>query len=142
MRKAQLGFTLVELMVVVAIIGMLAAVALPAFQSFTIRAQVSEGLNLAGPAQNAVAHYLLNRGEFPADNAAAGIEDANNYKGKFVESISVDDAVIRIKYGNDANAQINGETVTLTATDNSGSVSWVCGSDGVIGDNLLPSVCR
>jgi type IV pilus assembly protein PilA len=139
---AQRGFSLIEVMVVLAIIGMLAAIAVPAFQMFTIRAQVSEGLNLAGPAQKAVANYLLNNGDFPADNAAAGIETAASYKGKYVDSISVDDAVIRIKYGNDANAQIKGETVTLTATDNAGSISWVCGSGGVISDNLLPSVCR
>ena len=142
MNKAQHGFNLAELMIVMAIIGILAAIAMPAFQTYTIRAQVSEGLNLAGPAKLAVSSYHLDRGQFPTDNTTAGMDTAGSYKGKYVESISVADEVISIQYGNDANARIAGEKVTLTATDNLGSVGWVCGSGGVIDDNLLPSVCR
>ena len=142
MNRTQQGFTLVELMVVVAIIGILAAMAIPAYQTYTVRAQVAEGLNLAGPAKTAMTSYHLNRGEFPADNSAAGIEAAASYKGKYVQSVSVANEVISIQYGNDAHASISGESVTLTATDNLGSVSWECDSAGVIKNTFLPSACR
>ena len=123
-------------MIVVAIIGILAAIAIPAYQNYIIRTQVSEGLNLAGPAKNAIVEYVLSSGSYPSDNSTAGIAAAANYKGKYVASISVKDAVISIRYGNDANAKINGETVTLTAVDNAGSFSWICGSPGTIANSM------
>ena len=68
MKKVQQGFTLIELMIVVAIIGILASLAIPAYQSYTIRAQISEGLNLAGPLKNGIATFYNENGTFPADN--------------------------------------------------------------------------
>jgi type IV pilus assembly protein PilA len=142
MKKNQRAFTLIELMTVVATIGILASLAIPAFQTYSVRAQVSEGLNLAGPVQAAIVAYNLDSGTFPADNADAALGTPTSYSGSYVESISVTGAVISIQYGNDASAQIAGETLTITATRFSGSIKWACATSGVIPAKYLPTVCR
>ncbi len=129
-------------MIVVAIVGILASVAIPAYQRYLVRAQVSEGLHLTGPLQIAVAEYNMDTGAYPADNADAALLAPGNYAGKFVDSISVAGPVISVLYGNDANSEISGEVVTMTATRAGGSVSWTCASGGVIPDRYLPSVCQ
>jgi len=142
MHRNTKGFTLIELMIVVAIIGILASLAIHAYQNYTIRAQVSEGLELSGPAKNAVATFVYGNGAFPIDNSDAALEAATSYSGTYVTSISVSGAVISIQFGNKANSQISGETITLTAVDNSGSVSWTCASGGVIKNVYLPKSCK
>jgi len=142
MKKVQQGFTLIELMIVVAIIGILAAIAIPAYQDYTIRAQVSEGLNLSGGAKAAVTEFYQDRGVYPTDNAEAGLEAAANILGKYVASVAAAGNVITVTYGVDAHAIINGQSVTMTATDNLGSVSWACASGGGIADKHLPAACR
>ena len=141
-KNDQQGFTLIELMIVVAIIGILAAFAISAFQRYTIRAQVAEGLNISAPFKTAVTEFVDSTGGFPTDNIDAGLSDPGDYVGKYVESISVTGAVVSIQFGNDANAQINGHTVLLTAANAGGSVNWTCTSGGVIPSIYLPSVCR
>ena len=143
MKKVQQGFTLIELMIVVAIIGILAAIAVPMYLDYTVRSQISEGLNLSGGAKAAVTEFYQDRGVFPSNNAEAGVEAAANIQGKYVSSVIVVDEVITVQYGNDANVQILGETITLTAdTTTVGSVKWVCASGGVIPDKHLPAACR
>jgi len=142
MIRNQRGFTLIELMIVVAIIGILAAVAIPAYLDYAVRAQISEGLSVAGGAKAAVTEFYQDRGVFPTDNVEAGLEAAANISGKYVTSVTSAGAAITITYGNDANVQIIGQTVTLTAVDNLGSVAWVCASGGVIQDKHLPAACR
>ena len=90
LRKRSGGFTLIELMIVVAIIGILAAIAIPAYQDYTVRAQVSEGLNLGGGAKTAVTEFFQDRGAWPANNDQAGIDATpTNIKGKYVKSVTV-----------------------------------------------------
>jgi type IV pilus assembly protein PilA len=141
MKKVQQGFTLIELMIVVAIIGILAAIAIPAYQDYTIRAQVSEGLNLSGGAKAAVTEYYQDRGTFGADNTTIGLEAPGNITGKYVASVTAAGKVITVLYGNQAHTLINGKSVTMTATDNLGSVSWACAGVG-IADKHLPAACR
>jgi len=143
MKKVQQGFTLIELMIVVAIVGILAAVAVPMYLDYTVRSQIAEGLNLSTSAKVAVTEFFQDRGVFPTNNTAAGVEAATDIQGKYVSSITVADDVITVQYGNEVNAQVFGETITLTAdTTSAGSVKWVCASGGVIQDNHLPAACR
>ncbi len=130
MTKLQKGFTLIELMIVVAIIGILAAIAIPAYQDYTIRAQVSEGMNLAAAAKAAVAESFLNRGVAPAARVNAGMSvNATDTNGKYVTQVAVTNGTITVTYGNpEANAAINGQTLEIvpyTTPDN--SVAWRCG---------------
>ncbi|ENX3890059.1 pilin, partial [Neisseria gonorrhoeae] len=94
MNTLQKGFTLIELMIVIAIVGILAAVALPAYQDYTARAQVSEAILLAEGQKSAVTEYYLNNGEWPKDNTSAGVASPADIKGKYVESVTVANGVV------------------------------------------------
>ncbi len=141
MRKQQ-GFTLIELMIVVAIIGILAAIAIPAYQDYTIRAQVSEGLNLTGACKAAVTEYYQDQGVFPGDNATAGLEAAINITGKYTTQVAVlANGVCAATYGNEANNNIVDAILIMTPTDNAGSISWDCTSTD-LDNKWLPAACR
>jgi type IV pilus assembly protein PilA len=133
MKTIQKGFTLIELMIVVAIIGILAAIAIPAYQDYTIRAQVTEGLNLAGSAKAAVSESYGSNGVWPLNNLVAGLGVDTSIDGKYVSGVTVANNQITILYGNNANAaNLNGKTLLLTAgTSVNGDVAWQCGSKGM-----------
>jgi type IV pilus assembly protein PilA len=140
--KKQQGFTLIELMIVVAIIGILAAIAIPAYQDYTIRAQVSEGLNLSGGAKAAVTEYFQDRGALPTDNNEAGLAANTAIKGKYVNDVNVASGVITVTYGSGAHSVIDGKAITLTpGTGSAGSVQWTCAGSGIVNKHL-PAACR
>ena len=130
MKKMQQGFTLIELMIVVAIIGILAAIAIPAYQDYTIRAQVSEGMNLAAAAKAAVAEDFLNEGEAPTDRTDAGMTAVPaDTQGKYVDQVTVANGAIIIRFGNEANQVIDQQTLGLTPYESVDlSVIWRCGA--------------
>jgi len=122
MKKLNSGFTLIELMIVVAIIGILAAVAIPQYQNYVARAQVSEALSLASGAKVAVAEYFNTNGTFPADNSTAGLTEPTDFKGNWVESVTVSvvggNALITALFSStDAHSKLQGGEMTLTAVD-------------------------
>ncbi len=136
MKRVQQGFTLIELMIVVAIIGILAAIAIPAYQDYTVRAKVSEGLNMASAAKAAVAEYRLSRTAFPTTNASAGI--STTIKGTYVNSVTVGaSGIITIAL---TNLGATGGTLTLTPTFSNSAVTWVCA--GTIAAKYRPANCR
>lgn len=145
-KTVQKGFTLIELMIVIAIIGILAAIAIPAYQDYTIRAQVSEGLSLADGAKTAFVEYFNNYGKFPTKNASAGLATAASIKGNYVTSVDVSttNGQITVAFGGPkANAALGtGQTLILSAvTSGGGSVAFTCKST-TIASKYLPSSCR
>lgn len=155
----QKGFTLIELMIVVSIIGILTAVAIPAYQTYTTRAQVSESLFIVGELKSSIAEYYKHKGSFPADNVSAGIPEAKYLLGNYVKGITLDDGAFHITLGNKVNENLEGKVLTVRPIVVTGSpaspFSWVCGSGAVpegmeaVGQNLtnidnsfLPAMCR
>jgi type IV pilus assembly protein PilA len=130
MKAIQKGFTLIELMIVVAIIGILAAIALPAYQDYTIRSQVSEGPTLSEGIKVAIADYYANNGTWPADMTAAGF-GSNVVSGSYVSSITQASGVITITYGSTkANSKLSATSANLVisaAANANGDIAWVCG---------------
>lgn len=165
-QQHQQGFTLIELMIVVAIIGILASVAITSYQTYTIRAQVSEGLNLAGNALTPVSNYFMETGQAPQNRAEAGMSaNATDSFGNYVQSIAVVDGRVDVTFGNKANAIIGNAVLTLTPYEtNDGSVFWRCGPSaapasgalmgtsgggnaaaydaGTVDGRFLPPICR
>ncbi|EPF8574781.1 pilin, partial [Neisseria gonorrhoeae] len=128
MNTLQKGFTLIELMIVIAIVGILAAVALPAYQDYTARAQVSEAILLAEGQKSAVTEYYLNHGIWPKDNTSAGVASASDIKGKYVKEVKVENGVVTAQMKPDGvNNEIKNKKLSLWAKREAGSVKWFCG---------------
>ncbi|EMU3734251.1 pilin, partial [Neisseria gonorrhoeae] len=128
MNTLQKGFTLIELMIVIAIVGILAAVALPAYQDYTARAQVSEAILLAEGQKSAVTEYYLNNGTWPENNTSAGVASPTDIKGKYVESVTVAKGVVTAQMlSSGVNKEIQGKKLSLWAKRENGSVKWFCG---------------
>ncbi len=158
MKAIQKGFTLIELMIVIAIIGILAVIALPAYQDYTARAQVSEAISLMEGQKSAVVEYYADKGKWPTSNTEAGIAAAADIKGKYVEQVEVGgDGVITAKMKKaDVNNEIKEKTVSLTphvttagatpgaAATANGSFTWTCapGTTNGVDPKFLPSSCR
>ena len=157
MKRLNSGFTLIELMIVVAIIGILAAVAIPQYQNYVARAQVAEGLSLASGLKTAVAEYYMTTGSFPDDHEAAGL--ATTITGKYVESVIVVPSteggsrlgVIIVDFRDSAHTKIAGGRMGLLADDEEGSISWTCTDLSASGGpsttavelfSYLPSSCK
>ena len=145
MKNMQKGFTLIELMIVVAIIAILAAIAIPAYQDYTIRSQVSEGMSLSDGAKTAVAEYYSNKGTWPATNAPAGLATSTDIKGSYVSSVAIANGKITATYSSTspqkASTKINNKTLILSPIANNGSVAWTCDT-GNVDKKYLPSSCR
>jgi type IV pilus assembly protein PilA len=154
MKNMQKGFTLIELMIVVAIIAILAAIAIPAYQDYIVRSQVSEALVLGSGPETAVAEYYQNKGDAPTSNAEAGVAAADSIGGNYVASITVGtNGLITAKmgtgvagsgFGEKTNSKVSGNTLLLSPTFSSGSIAWTCktGGDKPLPAKYLPSSCR
>ncbi|HFA7326805.1 TPA: pilin, partial [Neisseria gonorrhoeae] len=128
MNTLQKGFTLIELMIVIAIVGILAAVALPAYQDYTARAQVSEAILLAEGQKSAVTEYYPNNGEWPKDNDSAGVASASKIIGKYVKQVEVKNGVVTAQMASsNVNKEIKDKRLSLWAKRQDGSVKWFCG---------------
>jgi type IV pilus assembly protein PilA len=142
-KNLQKGFTLIELMIVVAIIAILAAIAIPAYQDYVIRSQVSEGSVLSDGAKTAVAEYYNNKGTMPTANASAGLATATSIKGKYVQSVDAVGGKITALFGNEANSKISGKKLVFSAITGAGSIQWNCKtSDTDVDPKYLPTACR
>ena len=135
LKQVQKGFTLIELMIVIAIIGILAAIAIPAYQNYTIRAQVTEGLTLADGWKTAIAEYYANTGNMPV--AIANLAGTTATSGKYESSITISTGSIVIAYGNSANSKLavaaNNTLALIPYTNANNDVLWQCGAAALPG---------
>ncbi len=156
---SEKGFTLIELMIVVAIIGILSSVAIGSYSYYIIRTQISEAVSLSTSIKLSVIEHYQQTGEFPLDNSALGIDVDTNYSGSYTTSISVENGAIHVTLGNRARSELSSKVLSVRpayiASDTAAGLLWLCGYSPtpagmtVSGANLttidtlyLPSVCR
>ena len=143
-QRISAGFTLIELMIVVAIIAILAAIAIPAYQDYLVRAQVSEGMSLGSGAKAAVWDFASNTGRFPSNNESAGLAPAASISGSYASNVDVTDGLIKVLFqGPKANAHINGadKYLALSPIARGGSIEWTC-APSTLDSKYLPTSCR
>ncbi|SEW01758.1 pilin [Luteibacter sp. 329MFSha] len=140
-RRAR-GFTLIELMIVVAIIAILAAIAIPAYQDYTIRAQVSEGIALSTGAKTAIWDFYADTGHLPKENSSAGLPGPGSIKGSYVSGVLVANGKITVSYATaKANSNVRTSAISISPVTASGSIAWVC-KGTPMPTRYLPTGCR
>jgi type IV pilus assembly protein PilA len=144
MNKMQKGFTLIELMIVIAILGILMAIAIPAYQDYAVRAKVSEGINLAGASKLAVAETYSSRGRLPTNNVSAGLPSSTLISGPYVSSVNVNASGVVVITYTGLEPKISASVLHLSPSTSSGAVQWRCkGSTGTNPEpRYLPAACR
>lgn len=164
MNMLQKGFTLIELMIVIAIIGILAAIAVPQYQNYIIRAQVTEGLSITSEVKVAVADFYAQKGRFAGNYISLGLLTANSptsFAGNYVTGVAITGGAavgnaLNVTYGNKSNAKITGKVLSIrTGVSGSGQIVWLCGTSALpatvttsaaqatnVAPRYLPNDCR